>query len=202
MFALEHFQVYLLGSKASVFTDHQALVSAYIPYLKSQSKGLLASWYLRLAPFLPNLRLEHKPGTANQAALTLSRLPQSQDRVLQIEVGMAGSMMSRIQAAQKEDSELLQLIAYLDHQALPQDPIMAKMIVTQALKGYYLVDNIIYFEDSVIPGRRRIVVLAQLRRQLLLENQSAVFAGHFAPKKLMQRVSQYYYWPGMKADVY
>ena len=110
--------------------------------------------------------------------------------------------MSRIQAAQKEDSELLQLIAYLDHQALPQDPIMAKKIVTQALKGYYLVDKILYFEDSVVPSRRRIVVPAQLRRQLLLENHSAVFAGHFAPKKLMQRVSQYYYWPGMKADVY
>ena len=79
---------------------------------------------------------------------------------------------------------------------------MAKKIVTQALKGYYLVDNILYFEYSVIPGRRRIVVPAQLRRQLLFENHSAVFAGHFAPKKLMQRVSQYYYWPGMKANVY
>ena len=40
VFALEHFQVYLLGSKVTVFTDHNALVSAYIPYLKSQSKGL------------------------------------------------------------------------------------------------------------------------------------------------------------------
>ena len=153
VFALEHFQAYLLGSKVTVFTDHQALVSAYIPYLKSQSRGLLARWYLWLAPFLPNLRLEHKPGTANQAADALSRLPQSQHRILQVEVGMAGAMMSRIQAAHKEDSELLQLTAYLDHQALPQDPIMAKKIVTQALKGYYLVDKILYFEDSVVPGR-------------------------------------------------
>ena len=62
VFALEYYQVYLLGSKVTVFTDHQALVSAYIPYLKSQSKGLLARWYIRVAPFLPNLILEHKPG--------------------------------------------------------------------------------------------------------------------------------------------
>ena len=34
VFALEHFQVYLLGNKVTVFTDHHALVSAYIPYLK------------------------------------------------------------------------------------------------------------------------------------------------------------------------
>ena len=35
VFALEHFQVYLLGNKVTVYTDHQALVSSFIPYLKS-----------------------------------------------------------------------------------------------------------------------------------------------------------------------
>ena len=70
------------------------------------------------------------------------------------------------------------------------------------MKACYLVDGILYFEDSVIPGRRRIVVPTQLRKQLLLENHEAVFAGHFAPKKLLQRVSRYYYWPQMKADIY
>ena len=108
VFALEHFQVYLLGNKVTVFTDHQALVSAYIPYLKSQTKGLLARWYLRLSPFLPNLTLEHKPGKANQAAHALSRSPLSQDKVLHIEVEEMGSMMRRIQASQREDSDLLQ----------------------------------------------------------------------------------------------
>ena len=46
VFTLEHFCVYLLGSKVPVYTDHQALVSAFIPYLKSQTKGILARWYL------------------------------------------------------------------------------------------------------------------------------------------------------------
>ena len=200
VFALEHFQVYLLGNKVTVFTDHQALVSAYIPYLKSQTKGLLARWYLRLSPFLPNLIIEHKPGTANQAADALSRSPL--DRVLHIEVEAMGSTLRRTQESQREDADLLQLIEYMEHRSLPEDPVTAKMIVTQALKGYYLVDGVLYFEDSVVPGRQRIVVPAQLRRHILLENHSAVFAGHFAPKKLMRRVSQYYYWPGMKADVY
>ena len=30
----------------------------------------------------------------------------------------------------------------------------------------------------------------------------AVFAGHFALKKLFQRVNQYYYWPGMRAEAH
>ena len=44
-----------------------------------------------------------------------------------------------------------------------------------------------------MPGWRRIVVPAQLRKQVLLGNHEAAFAGHFVPKKLMQRVSQYCY---------
>ena len=75
VFALEHFLVYLLGNKVTVYTDHQALVSSFIPYLKSQTKGLLARWYLRLSPYLPNIILEHKPGSVNKAADALSRAP-------------------------------------------------------------------------------------------------------------------------------
>ena len=59
VFALNHFEVYLLGHKITVYTDHQALV---YPYLKGQSKGLLSRWYLKIAQFLLDLMLEHKPG--------------------------------------------------------------------------------------------------------------------------------------------
>ena len=75
VFALEHFQVYLLGNKVTVYTDHQALASLFIPYLKSQIKGLLVQWYLRLSPYLPNITLEHKPGSVNKATDALSRAP-------------------------------------------------------------------------------------------------------------------------------
>ena len=38
VFALEHFEVYVLGNPVTVYTDHQS----YLPYLKSQAKGILA----------------------------------------------------------------------------------------------------------------------------------------------------------------
>ena len=46
VFVLEHFEVaiYVLGSQVTVYTDHQTLVK-----LKSQIKGILVRWYLRLA---------------------------------------------------------------------------------------------------------------------------------------------------------
>ena len=42
VFALEHFEVYVLDNQVTVHTDHQAVVKSYLPYLKSQTKGLLA----------------------------------------------------------------------------------------------------------------------------------------------------------------
>ena len=56
-------QVYLLGNNFTVHTGHQALVSAFIPHMKSQVKGLLSRWNLKLVPFLPKIKLEFKPGS-------------------------------------------------------------------------------------------------------------------------------------------
>ena len=42
VFTLEHFEIYVLGNQVTVYTDHQALVKSYLPYLKSQTKGILA----------------------------------------------------------------------------------------------------------------------------------------------------------------
>ena len=56
-FAVEHFEVYLIGSTTTVYTDHQALVSSFLSYMKSQTRGLLARWYLRISHFLPNIRI-------------------------------------------------------------------------------------------------------------------------------------------------
>jgi len=54
-------------------------------------KGLLARWYLKLAQFLPKMKLQHKPGAANKVADVLSRAPlpdgdnlSVEDRVLQV----------------------------------------------------------------------------------------------------------------------
>ena len=110
IFGLEHFQVYLLGSRVTVFTDHQASISSFLPYLKSQTKGLLARWYLRLAPYLPNLSLQYKPGAVNQATDDLSHTPHGKGLVLRIELEAAGNTMKMIQEAQREDQQLLQLM--------------------------------------------------------------------------------------------
>ena len=109
VFAVEHFEVYLLGSKVTVFTGHQALVLPFISHLQSQTRGLLARWYLRLSSFLPNLKLNYKPGQQNTAADALSRAPVGAGPVLAVNVESDDSsnepVLGRVQAEQRKDPE-------------------------------------------------------------------------------------------------
>ena len=97
-----------------------------------------------LSPFLPNFTLEYKAGVRNQAAGFLSRSPVgqnqesgSQNRVMHIEVEDSGTTMDKVQASQTDDPELLMLIDYLERQVLPENPVAARRVVAQAVKGYY-----------------------------------------------------------------
>jgi len=64
VYGVEYFEVYLFGHPVTAYTDHQALVSAFLSQLRSQTKGLLARWYLRLSQFLLLMKLEFKPARA------------------------------------------------------------------------------------------------------------------------------------------
>ena len=141
--------MYLLGNAVTVYMDHKALVQSYIPYLKSQPKGLSACWYLRLACFLPTLKMEHKPGSANVVADALSRAPVNEtvkhnpEQVLLI-THANDPALQKVQQEQRRDNELLQLIEFMEAKKLLENPKEAKRFTTQAKKGYYLVDGILY----------------------------------------------------------
>ena len=66
--ALKHFEVYLVGRKFVVQTDHHAL--QYLDQTKS-SNGHLARWALMLQPF--DFEIRHRPGRDNANADGLSR---------------------------------------------------------------------------------------------------------------------------------
>ena len=92
--------------------DHQALVSAFLSHMKSQTKGMLARWYLRISRFLPTLKVEYKPGATNVVADALSRAPISSEpcsNVLLVEYSH-----SELQSEQKKDRDLADLIVYLE----------------------------------------------------------------------------------------
>ena len=104
-------------------------MSSFIPNLKSQTKGLLAKWYLRLSPFLPNIGLQHKPGTVNQAVGDLSRAPVEK-KVLHVEMEAVGNMTQKVRDTQQENPKLSQLMDYLEQNILPDDTVLAKKATT------------------------------------------------------------------------
>ena len=210
VFALNHFEVYLLGHKITVFTDHQALVTGYMSYLRGQSKGLLSRWYLKVSQYLPNLTFEHKPGKYNEAADALSRAPvkvevtpDSVCLVMQVvPVYPEETLLQNIRAHQSEDKEIVDITNYLEKKKLPTDPKKAQHIAAIAKKGYFVLDGVLYYESNDVPGRRRLVVPEQLRDKVVTENHDAVFSGHFSAKKMLNRLKHYFYWPGMGSLVY
>ena len=110
-------------------------------------------------------------------------------------------LIAQIGRQQCEDRDLAQLILYLEKKQLPDEPGEVKKVVTQSQKGFYLLDGVLYYENSDTSGRRRIVVPEQLKQEVLSENHEAVFAGHFSTKRMFNKLSQYYYWQGMRGDI-
>lgn len=58
----------------SLYRASSLCICIYVD-LKSQTRGLLAEWYLKLSKFLPQLELKYKPGCQNKTADAVSRAP-------------------------------------------------------------------------------------------------------------------------------
>ncbi len=73
VWALTHFQAYIVGQDVTVYTDHAALTSL----LKAPKlSGRLMRWSLKLQQYKPTFK--HRPGAMNSVAAALLRIPQTQ----------------------------------------------------------------------------------------------------------------------------
>jgi len=84
-----------------------------------------------------------------------------------------------MQEQQMKDPELAKLMVYLKTKTLPEDPQEAKLIGNLARKGYFVVDDVLYYEGTDIPNRQRMVVPKHLKEEVMNEHHDTMYAGHF-----------------------
>ena len=91
----------------------QAFVTAFMSQPESQTKGLLARWYLHLSRFILLMKVEYKSGRANVVADSLSK---AQEELCAGEVHVVSSentedpVLSKVHREQQQDEELANLI--------------------------------------------------------------------------------------------
>jgi len=137
----------------------------------------------------------------SQNVLQVSHVEENGNPVSQV-VEPGEPILYQVQQQQKQDPEIARLCSFRETKTLPDDPQQAKVISNLAKRGYFLVDNVLYYNGADAPDRCRVVVLEHLKKKVLEEHHCTAYVGYFSVKKMAQHVSQYFYWSGIKGDIY
>ena len=220
VWAVKYFRPYILGHKTTVFTDHAACTSLLNT---ARPSGKLARWALIIQEM--DLAIRHRAGKKNANADALSRNPVatvcavSVSEVAEPEVDSLplsevaeepepadvipapeAEKLAKIRSSQKEDSSLVVLCDYLEHGVLPVEKSAKKLILES--RHFEVIQGVLYYEPPTISGRLCVVVPEGLSQTLLKEAHSGCFGGHFAFKKVYDRIRRNYWWKTMHADVH
>ena len=104
--------------------------------LKSQTKGLLARWYLRLSRFIPLMKLKYKPGRANVVGDSLSRAqgePSAREVCLVTSGDTEDPVLTKVQREQQQDEELADLVRYLVSRVLPDCLVRREKVLSAGI---------------------------------------------------------------------
>lgn len=108
---IKRFQSYLQKTKFIIHTDHNAL--KWLMSLEDP-RGRLARWTMLIQQF--DFDIVHRPGTKNGNADALSRRPYGTYSLNALE--SAGLQTQRVFALQRKDSDIAEIIEYLENEQL------------------------------------------------------------------------------------
>ena len=99
---------------------------------------------------------------------------------------------------QRQDTELFEVIDYLENGTLPADHKRARELAL-CKSQYAVLDGVLYHVENdktlrVIPPQSR-------REELFQEVHGGMFGGHLRDAKVHGNLSRHYWWPGMRADI-
>ena len=189
VWAMSHFHHYLYGHNVTVFTDHSAVKAVLT---NPGANGKHARWWIKVyGNGVRNVDIIYRAGKDNLHADALSRQPYLPPRPpddtvtpedlqvcainsIQIEGDITIDALLEAEPEeprdvksfaeeQRNDSNIQELVNYLEKGILPEDTQSARKVVSLA-PLFTIVDNILYFIDARQSNLRRAVVPHQLRQ--------------------------------------
>ena len=185
--------------------------------------GKHARWWQKVyAAGIRKLEIVYRPGKENRHADALSRQPHqtaTEDdaeveptvAAISSEEGEEKTITSLLQlsppisvgvpkdfgAEQQKDSQIAEIIQYLQNQVLPESNDKSHLIVSQA--HMTLDGGVLYLVDG--KENKRAIVPQHLCKSILEQAHGGRMAGHFAVKRLYGAISKSWWWKGMYTDV-
>ena len=220
---VSHYHHHLYGHSVTVLTDHSA-VKAVLE--TPNPTGKHARWWTKVyGRGVREVCIVYRAGRENASADTLSRNPQApapRDRDTEAEVQVSqvqvedpgatedistllqlpgigpSSPTAPFMDEQRMDSQLCEIIEFLQTGSLPVDDKRARKIALQA-PLFSVIDDVLYYVE---PKRRRrqIVVPRSLQKKLLEDTHAGRYSGHFSGRKLYDSLSLHWWWDGMHRD--
>lgn len=195
--ALRSWRHYLHGShfRIIVKSDHKSL-----QYFKTQPhlSARQTRWLDLLAEF--DFDIEYTIGKENVVADGLSRRPDHKEQDQQ---GVETSQST--EGSDVQSASILASISMLnDSTDLRKEIIDAyqhddacQSLLKNPSEGYRVIEGLLLTAAYQV----RIPDNASIRSRILLECHDIPISGHLGTSKTMERVSRFFYWPGMHADV-
>ena len=190
VFALKIWPHYLYGENCRIFTDHKSL-----KYLLTQKDlNLRQRRWLELFKDYDCI-IDYHPGKANVVANALSRkmifaltLKEYDwrlvtDGALLAQLSVIPNLKQMIMNAQKNDAKLQE---------------MAQLVSTGDKTDFSIdgSEGLLYKNRLCVPNDM------DLKKNILYESHNTVFTMHPRSNKMYQDMKQYYWWQGMKKDIY
>ena len=202
-----------MGTGFTLITDHSAL-----QWLHSvEPKGRLARWIMALQEF--SFVVKHRPGTANQNADALSRLPLKSPSCPSVSTAPLNSPLAtyattmipgyNLQRAQLDDPNISTIIK-LKEADMPKPPSFA-WAGTPSLRVFWhcwddlhLVNGLLVRNLSAnhsLP-RYSFVIPEHLVQSVMQGLHCSPFSGHLGIKRTLLKAKERYFWPHMTTQLH
>ncbi|XP_019266920.1 PREDICTED: uncharacterized protein LOC109244312 [Nicotiana attenuata] len=168
---------YLMGRHFVVRTDQKAL-----KFLLDQKlhTGSQMKWIAKLMQF--DFVIEYKKGRENKAADSLSRVPSGELAMILL-TPTSHELLQRIKDSWEKDKEVAEIIAHIQKQGEEQ-------------KGYTFVNQQLRRKGKLVVGND-----SSLRQEILQIWHDKPIGGHSGIENTYKRLSNLFYWKGLKEDV-